>query len=84
MAFTVDDEAESKLTGEAAKQQATVYPEQTLFDVKRLIGRRFKDKSVQSDMKLLPYAIVDKSGKPYIRVKVKGIVLYTAGSSGSY
>eukprot|EP00391_Amoebophrya_sp_Ameob2_P005781 CAMPEP_0178991200 /NCGR_PEP_ID=MMETSP0795-20121207/5386_1 /TAXON_ID=88552 /ORGANISM="Amoebophrya sp., Strain Ameob2" /LENGTH=662 /DNA_ID=CAMNT_0020682863 /DNA_START=339 /DNA_END=2327 /DNA_ORIENTATION=+ len=72
VAFTVDDEAESKLTGEAAKQQATVYPEQTLFDVKRLIGRRFKDKSVQSDMKLLPYAIVDKSGKPYIRVKVKG------------
>ena len=58
--------------GEAAKQQATIQPTQTLFDVKRLIGRRYKDKSVQSDKKLLPYAIVDKAGKPYIRVKVKG------------
>jgi len=72
VAFTVDDDAESRLIGEAAKQQATVYPEQTLFDVKRLIGRRYKDKSVQSDKKLLPYSIIDKAGKPYIRVKVKG------------
>ncbi|CAD7960234.1 unnamed protein product, partial [Amoebophrya sp. A25] len=72
VAFTVDDDNEARLIGEAAKQQATVYPEQTLFDVKRLIGRRYKDKSVQSDKKLLPYAIVDKGGKPYIRVKVKG------------
>jgi heat shock protein 5 len=72
VAFTVDADAEARLIGEAAKQQATVYPEQTLFDVKRLIGRRFKDKSVQSDKKLLPYQIVDKAGKPYIRVKVKG------------
>jgi len=72
VAFPLDDEGESRLIGEAAKQQATVYPEQTLFDVKRLIGRRFKDKSVQSDKKLLPYQIIDKAGKPYIRVKVKG------------
>ncbi|CAD7944702.1 unnamed protein product [Amoebophrya sp. A120] len=72
VAFTVDDDSESRLIGEAAKQQATVYPEQTLFDVKRLIGRRYKDKSVQSDKKLLPFNIIDKSGKPYIRVKVKG------------
>jgi len=63
---------ESKMIGEAAKNQATVNPEQTLFDVKRLIGRRYKDKSVQADKKLLPYSIIDKSGKPYIRVKVKG------------
>jgi heat shock protein 5 len=72
VAFTVDEDAETRLIGEAAKQQATVYPEQTLFDVKRLIGRRFKDKSVQSDKKLLPYQIIDKAGKPYIRVKAKG------------
>jgi len=72
VAFTVDDDAESKLVGEAAKNQATVYPEQTLFDVKRLIGRRFKDKTVQKDMTLLPYQIVDKNGKPQIRVKVRG------------
>merc|ERR1719387_220082 len=73
VAFPVDDsEGESRLIGEAAKNQATIYPEQTLFDVKRLIGRRYKDKSVQADKKLLPFNIIDKSSKPYIKVKVKG------------
>merc|ERR1712064_75831 len=52
--------------------QATVNPSQTLFDVKRLIGRRFKDSTVQKDIKLLPYKIVDKNSKPVIEVKVKG------------
>merc|ERR1712100_254211 len=47
-------------------------PSQTLFDVKRLIGRRFKDSTVQKDIKLLPFAIVDKNSKPMISVKVKG------------
>ena len=68
VSFT-DDE---RLIGEAAKNQATVNPEQTLFDVKRLIGRRYKDSTVQKDLKLLPFKIVDKGGKPYIKVKVKG------------
>ncbi|CAK9068325.1 Luminal-binding protein 5 (BiP 5) (78 kDa glucose-regulated protein homolog 5) (GRP-78-5) [Durusdinium trenchii] len=68
VAFT-DDE---RLIGEAAKNQATINPTQTLFDVKRLIGRRFKDSTVQKDIKLLPYAIVDKGSKPMISVKVKG------------
>ena len=63
---------EERLTGEAAKNQATVNPAQTLFDVKRLIGRRFKDATVQKDIKLLPFEIVDKGGKPFIGVKVKG------------
>merc|ERR1719355_580530 len=63
---------EERLIGEAAKNQATVNPSQTLFDVKRLIGRRFKDSTVQKDIKLLPFAIVDKGGKPMIGVKVKG------------
>ncbi|CAE7754244.1 BIP4 [Symbiodinium pilosum] len=65
-----DDE---RLTGEAAKNQATVNPTQTLFDVKRLMGRRFKDSTVQKDMKLLPYRIVEKGGKPMIGVKVRGM-----------
>merc|ERR1712093_713574 len=43
-----------------------------LFDVKRLIGRRFKDSTVQKDLKLLPFKIVDKASKPVITVKVKG------------
>merc|ERR1712019_44474 len=63
---------DERLIGEAAKNQATVNPSQTLFDVKRLIGRRFKDSTVQKDMKLLPYKIVDKGGKPLIAVNVKG------------
>ena len=45
-------------------------PAQTLFDVKRLIGRRFKDSTVQKDIKLLPFEIVDVAGKPQIKVKV--------------
>merc|ERR1712226_1745517 len=44
----------------------------TLFDVKRLIGRRFKDSTVQKDIKLLPFKIVDKNSKPMISIKVKG------------
>jgi len=63
---------EERLIGEAAKNQATINPEQTLFDVKRLIGRRFKDSTVQKDIKLLPFKIVDKASKPVISVKVKG------------
>merc|ERR1711881_170286 len=63
---------EDRLIGEAAKNQATINPTQTLFDVKRLIGRRFKDSTVQKDIKLLPFAIVEKTGKPMIQVQVKG------------
>ncbi|KAK8523061.1 hypothetical protein V6N12_073772 [Hibiscus sabdariffa] len=60
-----------RLIGEAAKNQAAVNAERTIFDVKRLIGRKFTDKEVQRDMKLVPYKIVNKDGKPYIQVKVK-------------
>jgi len=68
VAFTEDE----RLIGEAAKNQATINPSQTLFDVKRLIGRKFSDSSVQKDKKLLPYELVAKDGKPMISVKVKG------------
>ncbi|KAJ1605283.1 heat shock protein Hsp70 [Cryptosporidium canis] len=68
VSFT-DDE---RLIGESAKNQATINPVQTLFDVKRLIGRRFKDDSVQKDKTLLPYEIINKESKPYIQVTVKG------------
>jgi heat shock protein 5 len=61
-----------RLIGEAAKNQATLNPENTVFDIKRLIGRRFEDAEVQRDMKLLPYKIVSKAGKPYVEVLVKG------------
>jgi heat shock protein 5 len=64
VSFTEDE----RLVGEAAKNQATINPSATVFDVKRLIGRKFSDKTVQQDKKLLPYDIVDKQTKPYIRV----------------
>merc|ERR1711968_299361 len=51
---------------------ATINPENTVFDVKRLIGRKFKDKTVQADKKLFPFELVDKDGKPYVRVDVSG------------
>ncbi|XP_052191954.1 heat shock 70 kDa protein BIP1-like [Diospyros lotus] len=60
-----------RLIGEAAKNQAPLNAERTIFDVKRLIGRKFEDPEVQRDMKLLPYKIVNKGGKPYIQVKIK-------------
>merc|ERR1719515_26130 len=61
-----------RLIGDAAKNQATVNPENTVFDVKRLIGRKFKDKTVQADKKLFPFELVSKDGKPYVQVEVDG------------
>ena len=61
-----------RLIGDAAKNQATVNPRRTIYDVKRLIGRRFEDAEVQRDMKLVSYDIVNKDGKPYIQVEVNG------------
>jgi heat shock protein 5 len=66
------DPAGERLIGDAAKNQATVNPEQTVFDVKRLIGRKFSDKTVQADKKLLPFNIINKDERPFIDVDVKG------------
>lgn len=65
------DEGE-RLIGDSAKNQATINPENTVFDVKRLIGRKFSDKSVQADKKLVPYKIVSKDDKPYVEVVLEG------------
>ena len=61
-----------RLIGDAAKQQVSRNPEGSVFDAKRLIGRRYDDKVVQSDMKHWPFAVVNKGGKPHIRVPFKG------------
>lgn len=61
-----------RLVGDAAKNQATINPENTVFDVKRLIGRKFKDKTVQQDKKMFPFGLVDRKGKPYVQVTVDG------------
>lgn len=68
VAFT-DDE---RLVGEAAKNQAPLNPQRTIFDIKRLIGRRFDDEEVQRDVRYLPYKVVNKGGKPYVEVPMKG------------
>merc|ERR1712136_61620 len=69
VAFTPDGE---RLIGDAAKNQLTSNPENTVFDAKRLIGRQWKDKSVQSDLKYFPFTLVEKKDKPHISVSVKG------------
>jgi heat shock protein 5 len=61
-----------RMVGEAAKNMATVNPAQTLFDVKRLIGRNYNDKTVVKDKALLPFVIVEQNKKPYIQVEVNG------------
>lgn len=62
-----------RLIGDAAKNQVAMNPENTVFDAKRLIGRRFSDASVQSDMKLWPFKVVrGVAEKPMIVVKHKG------------
>eukprot|EP00612_Vaucheria_litorea_P005569 CAMPEP_0171462594 /NCGR_PEP_ID=MMETSP0945-20130129/6568_1 /TAXON_ID=109269 /ORGANISM="Vaucheria litorea, Strain CCMP2940" /LENGTH=604 /DNA_ID=CAMNT_0011989149 /DNA_START=199 /DNA_END=2013 /DNA_ORIENTATION=- len=66
------DTSGERLIGDAAKNQATVNPESTVFDVKRLIGRNFNDKTVQSDIKLFPFKVINRNGKPNIQVEVKG------------
>jgi len=65
-----DLDSGDRLIGDAAKNQATINPENTVFDAKRLIGREFTDKTVQQDMKLWPFKVVKKSGKPAIQVQV--------------
>uniref|UniRef100_A0A0D9WQI9 Uncharacterized protein n=1 Tax=Leersia perrieri TaxID=77586 RepID=A0A0D9WQI9_9ORYZ len=60
-----------RLIDEAAKNHAATNPERTIYDAKRLIGRQFADVEVQRDMKLLPFAVMDRNRKPHVRVEVK-------------
>lgn len=61
-----------RLIGDAAKNQVAMNPQNTVFDAKRLIGRRFDDSAVQSDMKLWPFTVVNDNTKPRIQVEFKG------------
>ena len=66
IAYT-DDEI---LVGQSAKRQAVTNPQNTLFAVKRLIGRRFTDDVVQKDIKMVPYKILQaENGDAWIEVK---------------
>lgn len=64
---------EERLIGDSAKNQVAANPKNTVFDAKRLIGRKFNDKEVQSDMKQFPFTVVNgRNNKPEIKVEYKG------------
>jgi len=58
-----------RLIGDPAKNQVAINPTNTIFDAKRLIGRKFEDSSVQADMKHWPFTVIDASGKPKLEVE---------------
>jgi len=69
VAFTDDDD---KLVGQPAKRQGVTNPENTLFAIKRLIGRKFNDPSTKKDQKLVPYKIVkSKNGDAWVKAQNK-------------
>jgi len=61
-----------RLIGDAAKNQVAMNPVNTVFDAKRLIGRKFADAEVQADMKHFPFTVLDRAGKPVVEVEFKG------------
>ena len=62
-----------RMIGDSAKNQAAANPKNTVFDAKRLIGRKFSDQSTQSDLKHFPFKVLPKDGdKPVIEVEFKG------------
>lgn len=66
------DSTAERLVGDAAKNQAASNPLNTVFDVKRLIGRRYNEPTVQRDKKLLPFRIIGKDDKPHVEVEING------------
>lgn len=69
VAFTEEGE---RLIGDAAKNQLTSNPKNTVFDAKRLIGRQWSEKSVQSDKKFFPFEMIEQKSKPHVQVMVNG------------
>ncbi|CAI6279339.1 unnamed protein product [Periconia digitata] len=64
--------SEERLIGEAAKNQAAMNPANTVFDVKRLIGRRYEDETVTKDIKSWPFKVIDQGGSPMVQVEYLG------------
>jgi len=58
-----------RLIGDPAKNQVAINPTNTIFDAKRLIGRKFEDSTVQADMKHWPFTVVDNATKPKLQVE---------------
>nr|CDS24251.1 heat shock protein 70 [Echinococcus granulosus] len=68
----VDFTDRERLFGEAAVNQMAMNPTNTVFDVKRLIGRTFDDEAVQGDMKHWPFKVINSQGMPKIEVEYRG------------
>lgn len=68
VAFTESE----RLIGDAAKNQVALNPKNTVFDAKRLIGRRYDDPKIQQDMKHWPFTVTNDCGKPKIQIEFKG------------
>ena len=62
---------EERLIGDGAKNQASMNPENTIFDAKRLIGRKFDDPAVQNDIKNFPFNVISDDNKPKIQATYK-------------
>ena len=60
-----------RLIGDAAKNQVAMNPNNTIFDAKRLIGRKFDDQTVQRDIKFWPFTVINDNSKPKIQVDYK-------------
>ncbi|KAF2344335.1 Heat shock protein 70 family, partial [Trinorchestia longiramus] len=60
------------LIGDPAKNQVALNPINTVFDAKRLIGRKYHDQTVSADMKHWPFKVIDEDSKPKIKVEYKG------------
>ena len=60
-----------RLIGDSAKNQVAINPTNTIFDAKRLIGRKYDETSVQSDKKHWPFDVVNESGRPKLKVEYK-------------
>ncbi|VDN25722.1 unnamed protein product, partial [Gongylonema pulchrum] len=63
-------ESGERLIGDAAKNQLTTNPKNTVFDAKRLIGRGFNDTTVKKDMEHWPFEVLDNNNKPMVRVSI--------------
>ncbi|KAI1066005.1 ATPase with role in protein import into the ER [Fusarium irregulare] len=68
VAFTEDE----RLVGDAAKNQAAANPTNTIYDIKRLIGRKYSEKTLQGDIKHFPFKVVNRDDRPVVQVDVDG------------
>jgi L1 cell adhesion molecule like protein len=68
VAFTESE----RLIGDAAKNQSSLNPRNTIYEAKRLIGKKYTDTSVQNDMKLWPFKVVNENDRPKVEVEFMG------------